>query len=111
MRPLATARPTTVDRNDFVTLNVMSARWVSPHSAATRPRRMITPFAPARGWVGPTSVLYGASLRNVLTMSTARSFVFGFSFAIANATASSSFALSKPSAPGSPLSHCPFGGK
>ena len=33
IRPRCHARPTTVDRNDLVTLNVMSTRRGSPHSA------------------------------------------------------------------------------
>jgi hypothetical protein len=49
--------PTTVDRKGFVTLKVMSVRPVFSHSPITEPRRMMSPFDPARGCVGPTSAL------------------------------------------------------
>ena len=47
--PQSKATPTTVDRNVLVTLNVMSGRPVSPHSATTFPRCTISPFAAPRG--------------------------------------------------------------
>src|SRR4029453_12817160 len=89
----------------------MSARPVSPHSAATLPWRMMIPFDFARGAVGPMSALYGASLRKPLGIGTARSCVSLFWFATANAIASASFALSSPTAEGSALGHSPRAGK
>ena len=53
--PRSTARPTTVDTKLFVTLNVMSTRAGSPHSATMYPLRMITPLASPRGLKGPTA--------------------------------------------------------
>ncbi len=100
-----------MERNVLVTLNVMSARAVSPHEAIAWPWRMITPLAAARSCAGPSTVLWGASFLKVLAMSSARFFVFGFSLAIAKATASSSLALSKPASAGSRACHSPRGGK
>ncbi len=100
MRPFCQARPTTVERNVFVTLNVMSTRAVSPHSATTYPWRMMRPLAAPRAWTGPIGVSNGSRAPNVVARSTARSLVAGFSFAIANCTASPTRAGSMPASDG-----------
>ena len=96
MSPFCQARPTTVERNVFVTLNVMSTREVSPHSATIYPWRTISPLAAPRSFTGPIGVSNGSRAPNVVARSTRRSLVAGFSFAIANWTASSSPAWSIP---------------
>src|SRR6476659_2490987 len=72
---------------------------------------MMIPFDSARGAVGPMRALKGASLRKPFGIAMARSRVSRFWLATANAIASASFDLSRPTAGGSALGHAPRAGK
>ena len=99
-----------MDRKLFVTLNVMSTREVSPHSATIEPCLITRPFSAPRGCMGPIGVSNG-SRPKVVARSTARSFVAGFSLAIANAIAASSLASSMPACAGVFFCHSKRSGK
>ena len=98
-----------VERKLFVTLKVMSTRFVSPHSATTYPWRRIIPAAPPRGFVGPMTSLYGSRAKLRATIS-ARSRGCVLSCARAKATAESTFAASMPTSAGARCSHTPRSG-